>query len=147
MPTSIDPQPADDEIECGRCGAHFYYELTKCPNCGVNLYEPDDEPAAVDRKQSHLPGTLQSKLGERLAGFVHRITRKPYAVDTLFGTAINQAVLFDNLLGKVGGDRATVERLINLERQHAPHGNRMFWLENAIRRWEQDNRAQGERSI
>jgi hypothetical protein len=43
MPTSIDPQPEEDELECARCGAHFYYGLTRCPNCGVNLYEPEDE--------------------------------------------------------------------------------------------------------
>jgi hypothetical protein len=43
MPTSITPPPADDEVECARCGAYFYYELTRCPNCGVNVYEPDPE--------------------------------------------------------------------------------------------------------
>jgi hypothetical protein len=144
MPASIDPQPADDDVECGRCGAHFYFELTRCPNCGVNLYEPDEDADAVNTKQSHLPGVSKGKLGARLAGFVRRITGKPYAVDTLFGTAINQAELFDNLLVKAGGDRATVERLINFEQRQAPDGNRIIWLENAIRRWEQDNRAEGK---
>ena len=43
LPTNLDPGPAENEIECARCGAHFYYELTRCPNCGVNLYEPEDE--------------------------------------------------------------------------------------------------------
>lgn len=43
MPTSITPPPADDEIECARCGAYFHHELTRCPNCGVNVYEPDPE--------------------------------------------------------------------------------------------------------
>ena len=42
MPTSLDPLPGENEIECARCGAVFFYELTRCPNCGVNLYEPDD---------------------------------------------------------------------------------------------------------
>jgi hypothetical protein len=144
MPTSIDPQPADNEIECGRCGAHFYYELTRCPNCGVNLYEPDDDTDAVNTKQSHLPDASQGKLGARFADFVRRITRKPYAVDTLFGTAINLAELYDNLLVKAGGDRATAERLLEFEQRQAPDGNRIIWLENAIRRWEQDNRVQGK---
>ena len=49
MPTSIDPQPAEDELECARCGAYFYYELTRCPNCGVNIYEPEDEEDDFDR--------------------------------------------------------------------------------------------------
>lgn len=33
----------DDEIECPHCGAKFHYELTRCPNCGVNIYFPDEE--------------------------------------------------------------------------------------------------------
>lgn len=51
MPTSITPPPAEDELECARCGAYFYYELTRCPNCGVNIYKPevdDDEYDAGD---------------------------------------------------------------------------------------------------
>jgi hypothetical protein len=43
MPTSITPPPAEDELECARCGAYFYYELTHCPSCGVNIYEPETE--------------------------------------------------------------------------------------------------------
>jgi predicted nucleic acid-binding Zn-ribbon protein len=140
MPTSIDPPPADDEIECARCGAHFYYELTRCPNCGVNLYEPDDEPDR-ERPQKSLP--RQSGLLAWLDGFFRQITRRPYPADELFGAAINQAELFNNLLRKVGGDRSTVERLVDFERQQSPKGNRMVWLENAVRRWEKDNRASG----
>jgi hypothetical protein len=144
MPTSKDPQPAENEMECGRCGAHFYDELTRCPNCGVNLYEPEDEPYLPDGKQTRFPVMQKTTLRARLSGFVHRLTRKPYPVELLFGTAINQAELFDNLLTKTGGDRAAVERLINFEQQQAPHGNRIIWLQNAIRRWEHDNRAQGK---
>ena len=143
MPTSIDPQPADDEIECGRCGAHFYYELTRCPNCGVNLYEPEDDSNPTDARKFRPPGEPQRKVRGRLEGFIRRFTRKPYPVDELFGTAINQAELFDNLLVKVGGDRTVVERLIAFERQLSPQGNRILWLKNAIKRWEQDNRASG----
>jgi hypothetical protein len=29
---------ADNEIECPRCGASVYYELTRCPECGLNFY-------------------------------------------------------------------------------------------------------------
>jgi hypothetical protein len=32
-----------NELECPHCGATFHYELTHCPNCGVNIYFPDDE--------------------------------------------------------------------------------------------------------
>jgi predicted nucleic acid-binding Zn-ribbon protein len=143
MPTSIDPELADDEIECARCGARFSYELTRCPNCGVNLYEPEDDYNPADARESPSPGVHQNKAGSRLEGFIRRLTRKPYPVDELFGTAINQAELYDNLQVKVGGDRAAVERLIAFERQLAPQGNRIRWLKSAIQRWEQDNRASG----
>jgi len=133
MPTSITPPPADDELECGRCGAHFHYELTRCPNCGVNVYEPDDDP---DR-----PRTPRKKLGDRFDDLVRRVTKKPYAVDELFGASINQANLFDSLLAKAGGDRAKAERLIEFERGQFPQGNRLVWLERAIQRWERDNRT------
>ncbi len=143
MPASIDPPPGDDEIECGRCGAHIYYELTRCPNCGVDLYEPEDESGDLNSKQRRSPIAHQSGIGTRLEAFVRRLTGKPYPADELFGASINQAELFDNLLAKVGGDRATVERLIDFERQQFPQGNRMTWLGNAIKRWERDNRTSG----
>lgn len=141
MPTSIDPQPADDEIECGRCGAHVYYELTRCPNCGVNLYEPDEaldppEPQLAFRKADSRKGLLAW-----VEDLFRRITGRPYPVDELFGAALNQAELYNDLLLKVGGDRPTVERLIEFERRQLPEGNRIRWLENAIRHWEQDNRS------
>jgi predicted nucleic acid-binding Zn-ribbon protein len=142
MPTSIDPQPADDEIECARCGAHFYYELTRCPKCGVNLYEPEDEGSAAPAEGKDRTGS--SPGGGILAGLdhlIHRLTGKPYPADELFGAAINQAELFNNLLLKAGGDRAAAERLIDFERRALPEATRLVWLENAIRRWERDNRA------
>jgi len=139
MPTSIDPQPAENEIECGHCGAYFYYELTRCPNCGVNIYEPEDDPDQSGEKQSRNPITHESKLG----GLIRRLTKKPYPVDELFGASINQSELLDDLLTKVGGDRATAERLIEFERQKYPQGNRMVWLRNAINSWEHNNRITG----
>jgi len=32
-----------NDLECPHCGATFHYELTRCPNCGVNIYFPEDE--------------------------------------------------------------------------------------------------------
>ena len=136
MPTSIDPPLADDEVECGRCGARLYIGLTRCPNCGVNLYEPDDEATGDPR-----PGPARKGIGSRLDDLFRRVTRKPYAVDELFGAAINQAELFGDLLQKVGGDRSTAERLIEFEQQQNPTGNRLAWLQSAIQRWERDNRV------
>jgi hypothetical protein len=141
MPISIDPLPADDEIECGRCGAYFYIELTRCPKCGVNLYEPDGG-ILQDRRKAYRPANpRQEGFFARLDAFFRRLTKRPYPADELFGAAINQAGLYNDLLNKVGGDHPTVERLINYESQQMPNGNRLTWLENAIRRWEQDNRS------
>jgi predicted nucleic acid-binding Zn-ribbon protein len=145
MPTSIDPPLADDEIECARCGARFHYDLTRCPNCGVNLYEPEDDPDGPDSSKSRSPGVQRPTIGDRLEGFVRRFTKKPYPVDTLFGAALNQAELFEDLLNKVGGDRDVVERLIQYEQQQAPQGTRILWLKNAIQRWEKDNQTPGSK--
>ena len=51
-----------------------------------------------------------------------------------------EASLFDDLLRKVGRDRSVVERLIEYERQQAPNATRLTCLQNAIRRWESENR-------
>ena len=142
MPMSIDPLPAENEIECARCGAYFYYELTRCPRCGVNLYEPDDD---TDGERERKAPTAKPRPANGILAWVdrlfHQVTKKPYPADELFGAAIDQAVLFNNLLRKVGGDRAAAERLVDFERKALPNANRLIWLQNAIRRWEQDNES------
>ncbi len=137
MPFSLNPQPAKNEIECANCGALIYYELTRCPHCGVNLYEPDDQPEAAPRARRALKsGTL-----EKARAFLRRLAGKPSAAEELFGAFIQeQSDLYDDLLLKAGGDPATVERLVEFERREAPEANRTVWLQNAIRRWEHDNR-------
>lgn len=132
MPTSIDPQPAENEIECGRCGAYLHYELTRCPACGVNLYEPESDSES---------GTSQPPRESWLGAMFRRLTQKPYPADELFGAAINQADLFGNLLSRVGGDRSAAERLVEFERQKNPQSNRTVWIRNAIQRWDYDNRS------
>ena len=137
MPHSVDPEPGENETECARCGAHFSMELTRCPNCGVNLYEPEDDTEAETR----LSQPRKKSLGKGLDGLFHRLTGKPYAVDELFGAALNQAELFNNLLGKVGGNRQAAERLVEYERIQSPKWNRTVWIQNAIERLERDQRA------
>ena len=134
MPTSIDPQPAENEFECAHCGAYFHYELTRCPNCGISLYEPEDETEAVSYSHPQRKGVF-----DKLKDMFHRLFNKPYAADEVFGDALDQAVLYNDLLQKIGGDHAAVERLINFERGRSPHATRMVWLKNAIQRWEKDN--------
>ncbi len=135
MPTSITPEPAENEFECARCGAYFHYELTRCPNCGVNLYEPEDE---TDEAQS--PSPRRAGVFSKLKDAFHRVFNKPYAADEIFGDALDASILYNDLLQKVGGDRATVDRLIEFERARAPQSTRRAWIQSASQRWERDNR-------
>ena len=135
MPTSLDRQPSDNELECAHCGAIFYYELTRCPQCGVNLYEPDEQAAPGPRTfQPHPAG-----LGAKIQNFFRRLSGKPHPAQELFDQSLKQASLFNDLLRKVGGERQVAERLVEFERQRLPKANRSLWLQAAIRRWEQDN--------
>jgi hypothetical protein len=135
MPTSLTPPPKDDEIECGNCGAYVYYGLLKCPNCGVYLVDPIDtepeEPPDVRPK---------GKLSLALESILRKIRGEPHPAEELFTGAMREAVLFDDLLRKVGGDRSVVERLIEYERGQRPTATRLTCLQNAIRRWEHENR-------
>lgn len=134
MPTSLDPLPGENEIECARCGAIFSIEFTRCPKCGVNLYEPDDDNREREAFRPH-PSGLSIKIGN----FFRQLVGKPHPAEELFNQSLKQAALHNDLLQKVGGDREAVERLIEFERQRLPNANRTTWLQNAIRRWEKDN--------
>ena len=134
MPTSITPPPKDDEIECGNCGAYIYHDLVKCPNCGVYLDEPNDNEEERPRFR------LKSKFSLVIESVIRKIRGEPHPAEELFTGAMKEASLFDDLLRKVGGDRAAVERLIEYERQQKPNATRLTCLQNAIHRWEQENR-------
>lgn len=135
MPTSLTPPPKDDEIECGNCGAYVYVGLSKCSNCGVYLLDPiDTEP---EERPSSRP---KNKLSLFLESVMRKLRGKPHVAEELFTGAMREAILFDDLLRKVGGDRSVVERLIEYERGQNPNATRLTYLQNAIRRWEQENR-------
>jgi hypothetical protein len=135
MPTSLTPPPKDDETECGNCGAYIYHGLVKCPNCGVYLLDPvDTEP---EERPKFRP---KSKLALWFESVARRIRGEPHYAEELFTGALREAALFDDLLRKVGGDRSVVERLIEYERGLRPGATRLTCLQNAIRRWEQENR-------
>jgi len=139
MPFQIDPEPGENEIECGNCGAIIYAGLSRCPECGVNLYEPEaDRPSERKPARRSRPGFFV-----RLKDAYQRLLGKPYSAEEVFGDSLDQAVLFNDLLGRVGGDREVVERLIAYERQQAPYASRSTLLRNAIQRWERDNRLAG----
>ena len=135
MPTSITPPPADDETECGNCGAYIYAGSLKCPNCGVYLLDPPD--TAPEQRASYRP---KSKLSLKIESLMRRLRREEHPAEDLFSGAMQEAILFDDLLRKVGGDRSVVDRLIDYERRKNPGATRLACLQNAILRWEQENR-------
>src|SRR5688500_15905953 len=135
MPTSLTPPPADDETECGNCGAYIYHGLLKCPNFGVYLVDP------VDTEQEKRPQFRpKSKFSLAIESVMRKIHREPHPAEKLFTGALREAALFDDLLRKVGGDRSVVERLIEYERGQKPGATRLTCLQNAISRWEHENR-------
>ena len=135
MPTSITPPPKDDETECGNCGAYIYHGLLKCPNCGVYLVDPvDTEP------EERLTFRPKSTFALVVESVLRKLRGEPHPAEELFTGAMREAALFDDLLRKVGGDRSAVERLIGYEKQLKPSATRLSCLQNAISRWEQENR-------
>jgi len=134
MPTSITPPPADDEIECANCGKYFYIELTRCPHCGINIYEPEEG------KSTRPPAfRAQSKFSRTLASLVRTLRGQPDPAEELFTGALREAELYNDLLRKVGGDRAVVDRLIEFEGKQNPASTRFTRLQNAIHRWQKEN--------
>ncbi|MDQ3004238.1 MAG: hypothetical protein M3R47_02455 [Chloroflexota bacterium] len=71
---------------------------------------------------------------------LRKIRGEPHPAEDLFTGILKQKELFDDLLRKVGGDRSVVERLIEYERQQRPNATRLTCLQNAISRWENENR-------
>lgn len=138
MPTSITPPPADDEIECGNCGAYVYIGLSKCSNCGVYLLDPiDTEPEEPPRFRP------RSKFSLALEALKRKFRKESHPAEELplkMAGAMQEAILFNDLLRKVGGDRSVVDRLIDYERRQRPNATRLTCLQNAIERWEQENR-------
>ena len=135
MPTSVTPPPKEDETECGNCGAYVYVGLSKCSNCGVYLMDPvDTEPEIRPSKRP------KNKLSQTIESLLRKLRRDPHPAEDLFSGAMQEAVLFDDLLRKVGGDRSVAERLIEYERGQKPNATRLTCLQNAIQRWEQENR-------
>ena len=134
MPTSLTPPPADDETECGNCGAYIYQGLLRCPNCGVYLDEPNE---TEEERSTFRP---KSKFALAIESVLRKIRGEPHPAEDLFTGILKQKELFDDLLRKVGGDRSVVQRLIEYERQQKPNATRLTCLQNAISRWEQENR-------
>ena len=136
MPTSVTPPPKDNEVECGNCGAYIYHDLLKCPNCGVYLVDPFPH-IDLNERPALRP---KSKFVLWVESVLRKVRGKPHVAEELFSGALREATLFDDLLRKVGGDRSAAERLIEYERGQKLNATRLTCLQNAIMRWEQENR-------
>jgi hypothetical protein len=136
MPASLTPPPKDDETECGNCGAYIYHGLMKCPNCGVYL----TDPIPIIEKGESPKIRPRSKFALTIESIIRKIRGEPHYAEELFTGALREKALFDDLLSKVGGDGSVVERLIEYERGQRPNATRLTCLQNAISRWEQENR-------
>ncbi len=134
MPTSIDPQPKEDELECAQCGAYFFHQLTRCPECGANIFEPEDDKYADDDSEP------QDGLLRKIVNFLRIFFRRSDSAETLFRDAVEYVGLYEELLSKVSADHSVANRLIDFEQQKMPNGTRADWIRNAIQRWERDNR-------
>jgi len=134
MPTSLTPPPADDETECGNCGAYIYHGLLHCPNCGIYL----DGPSEIEEERPKF--RPKSKFALAIESVLRKIRGEPHPAEDLFTGILKQKELFDDLLRKVGGDRSVVERLVEYEHQQKPDATRLTCLQNAISRWEHENR-------
>ena len=135
MPTSIVPPPKADETECGNCGAYIYHGLMKCPNCGVYLDEPNETEAEESPKFRP-----KNKFALAVESMMRKLRGEPHPAEDLFTGILQQKALFDDLLRKVGGDSSIVERLIEFEHQQQPNATRLTCLQNAISRWERENK-------
>lgn len=106
----------------------------KCPNCGVYLDEPNE---TEEERPKFRP---KSKFSLAIESVMRKLRGEPHYAEELFTGALREKALFDDLLRKVGGDRSVVERLIEFERQQQPGATRLTCLQNAISRWEHENR-------
>jgi hypothetical protein len=104
--------------------------------CGAYLIDPfqfsePDEPTGLRPK---------SKFALWIESVVRKVRGEPQVAEELFAGALKEAMLFNDLLRKVGSDRSAVERLIEYEKQLKPGATRLTCLQNAISRWEHENR-------
>jgi hypothetical protein len=98
------------------------------------LDPPDTDPEDRPRFKP------KSKLSLKVESLMRRLRGEKHPAEELFTGAMREAVMFDDLLRKVGGDRSVVERLIEYERGQSPGATRLTCLQNAIERWEKENR-------
>lgn len=124
--------PTEKKLECALCGALFSHGLTRCPYCGTSPHalEADEQDAGSVPSG---PGLL-----DRLRSAVHSLLGIPYSAEEVFGSSLNPADLYDDLLGLLGGDQPAADRLVKFEHLLLPSATRCACIRNAIRRLKPD---------
>jgi hypothetical protein len=98
------------------------------------------DPVDTEEGEAHPGSQSKSKLALLVERLMRKLRREPHPAEELFSGAMQEAMLFDDLLRKVGGDRSVVERLIGYEKRLNPGATRLSGLLNAISRWERENK-------
>lgn len=141
MPFSLGKTADSNEIECPRCGEIFHFDLSRCPNCGLNLYEPASEFEPFEKSpKSSLP-TNKPGFFSRLKNQWKQLIGQKYTAEEVFGASLDQAFLFNDLLQRVAGDHKIANRLIDYERSQKPKATRAQCIQSAIGRLEKDQRS------
>jgi hypothetical protein len=96
---------------------------------------PDTEPGESPRVRP------KSRFALAVESLWRKLRGEPHVAEELFTGALREAALFDELLRKVGGHRSVAERLIEYEKRQKPGATRLTCIQNAIQRWERENRS------
>jgi hypothetical protein len=159
-----------DYFICPHCGAEVDYDAPACPECGSDdetgwseetaydgLYLDDDEPLPkpgwfTTRTKTILAGLAFATLALFLmalfpGGFywalaIGVIIGLVYYAKEIWPDTPSQVEkrLYADLLTKARGDADMVERWIEYEQRRSLNANRIELMEDAIQRWEWDNR-------
>jgi len=100
----------------------------------VYLDEPNEPEEARPKFRA------KSKFALKIEALMRKLRGEPHPAEDLFIGIVKQKELFDDLVRKVGGDASAAERLIVYEKQLKPSATRLVCIQNAIQRWERENR-------
>jgi hypothetical protein len=159
-----------DYFICPHCGTEVDYDAPACPECGSDdetgwsedtaydgLYMYDDEPLPkpgwfTTRTKTILAGLAFATLALFLmalfpGGFywalaIGVVIGLVYYAKEIWPDTPSQVEkrLYADLLTKARGDADMVERWIEYEQRRSLNANRIELMEDAIQRWEWDNR-------
>lgn len=141
MPFSLGQTADSNQIECPRCGEIFHFDVSRCPNCGLNLYEPNSDFEPFEQPDKSSSRKNKTSIFSKLKLRWRQLTGQNYTAEEVFGASLDQAFLFNDLLQRVGGDHQTANRLVNYEEKQNPKFTRRQCIQAAIDRLEHDQRT------